>query len=416
MRLKEEIEALLGESEEHAIQREQTAFAELASPFEERLVLFGAGNLGRRTLAGLRAGGRGAVAFADNNPDLWGKAVMGLPVFSLRQAIEQFGRQAAFVVCVWRGEGDERLEKLVSHLLEQGCSRVVPFAPLFWRDSELFLPHYAQDLPHKVIRAKDSVLAAFELFTDQASRREYVAQVRMRLLGDWSALPDPVAHPIYFPADLVALRADEVFVDCGAYDGDSIASFLEECQGVFDGVHAFEPDPANFRKLEAFRSNLPTATAARIGLYQAATGRAAGRLAFDALGTGSSHLGSGSQEVDCTTLDQVLEGRHPSYIKLDIEGAEPDALTGASECIRSDRPVLAVCVYHAQDHLWNIPLQINALLPEAQLFLRPHVRGGWDLVCYAIPRERLIQSTGKHAAVRPRRQPTRVVPTPPAQG
>jgi hypothetical protein len=95
-------------------------------------------------------------------------------------------------------------------------------------------------------------------------------------------------------------------------------------------------------------------------------------------------------EVRCAPLDEVLEGVDVTFLKMDIEGAEPDALAGAAKLIARCRPVLAICVYHRQDHLWTIPLWIKRLVPEYRLYLRPHHEECWDLVCYAVPPERMI--------------------------
>jgi hypothetical protein len=74
---------------------------------------------------------------------------------------------------------------------------------------------------------------------------------------------------------------------------------------------------------------------------------------------------------------------------MDIEGAEIDALAGARRIIEKDRPVLGICVYHRQDHLWRIPLLISSLSNDYKIFLRPYSDEGWELVCYAVPINRL---------------------------
>jgi hypothetical protein len=92
--------------------------------------------------------------------------------------------------------------------------------------------------------------------------------------------------------------------------------------------------------------------------------------------------------VEGVTLDAALDGITPSYLKFDIEGAEPEALEGARRIIAGNGPVIAVCVYHAQDHLWRLPLAIQALQPDYRFFLKPY-KQVWELVCYAVPAERL---------------------------
>jgi hypothetical protein len=59
-------------------------------------------------------------------------------------------------------------------------------------------------------------------------------------------------------------------------------------------------------------------------------------------------------------------------------------VTGAATLIATRAPVLAICVYHAQDHLWRVPTALHELCPEYRFTLRPHNEAGWDLVLYAV--------------------------------
>jgi hypothetical protein len=93
--------------------------------------------------------------------------------------------------------------------------------------------------------------------------------------------------------------------------------------------------------------------------------------------------------VDLVCLDEALSGVEPTYIKMDIEGAELDALTGARGIIERYTPVLAICSYHLQNHLWKVPLLIRSFSDKYEFLLRPHFLEGWDLVTYAIPKHRL---------------------------
>ena len=89
--------------------------------------------------------------------------------------------------------------------------------------------------------------------------------------------------------------------------------------------------------------------------------------------------------VQVVALDDVLPDYKPSLIKLDIEGAEPDALRGAHRNIVKYGPELAVSVYHAPHHIWQIPAQIRSMLPDHRLYLRSHWYNGFDTVVYAFP-------------------------------
>jgi hypothetical protein len=83
-------------------------------------------------------------------------------------------------------------------------------------------------------------------------------------------------------------------------------------------------------------------------------------------------------------LDDVLPRFAPTFIKLDIEGAEIRALRGAAEMIQVHRPRVAACVYHLPGHLWEVPEYLRELLPENRLFLRYHGFNGFDAVAYAV--------------------------------
>jgi FkbM family methyltransferase len=177
-------------------------------------------------------------------------------------------------------------------------------------------------------------------------------------------------------------------VDCGAYDGDTIRGFLEQSKGRFRKIVAFEPDPESFRRLSETVASLLRGDS--IELHQAATGAEKGVVAFNADGSLGASVGSRALAVDCVTLDEVLQDAAPTYVKMDVEGAEIDTIRGASRIIRDHAPVLAVCSYHTQDHLWAIPRLIHSIRPDYRFYIRPHLMEVWDLVCYAIPPERGI--------------------------
>lgn len=383
-----QLEQLLSEGVAAATLRESTAFDEAVSPGTP-LVLFGAGNLGRRALHGLMRLGTPPIAFIDNNPKLWGTEIEGIPVFAPADAAARFA-SAAFIVTIWTGEGWDKMGQRCAQLLGLGCSRVVPFGLLFWKHPDIFLPHYAMDLPHHVLEDADSVRAVFDLWEDEASRIEYVAQVRWRLHHDFDSLPNPVKTEIYFPTDIFMTRDDEVFVDCGAFDGDTLKRFLHHRNGQFQRVLAFEPDPKNFAKLEQYVAGLPPNQSGKIDLYQQAVGARREIVHFDAMGNEASFVGSGSMEVESVSLDEICEGISPTYLKMDTEGSEPDALLGARRVLEQDAPALAICSYHRQDHLWRVPALIRAASDRHCFFLRPQLLDVWDLVCYAVPGARLL--------------------------
>ena len=383
-----ELEELLSEDVGSAIVRERTEFDRLTAGCADGLVLFGAGNMGRIVARKLRAVDVEPVAFTDNNSRLWGQCVEGIPVLSPADAAARFGSSAAFLISIWAVASRDRTAARRRQLTELGCRTVITFPALFWKFPELFLPYHMVDQPRKVLMEAAAARRAGDLWADDASRREYTAQLRWRLRGDFDSMADPVRQNIYFPSDLFSLTGSEVFVDCGAYDGDTVRSFLQVSGSAFEQIVAFEPDPANYEKLCQTVAGLPADVAGRIATHRKATGAAAGRVSFDALGTDGSAFGQGDIEVECVALDNAVQDIAPSFIKMDIEGAELDALAGARAVIARHSPVLAICSYHRQADLWRIPVLIHSINPDYRFFLRPHLIEGWDLVCYAVPPDR----------------------------
>lgn len=388
---KAELDALLSRNAEDVREDERRAFDRLAGG--RPIVLMGAGGLGRRTLNGLRRHGVVPVAFADNSPSRHGTNIDGVPVLSPRDAANQYGRTAIFVVTIWGANSPHRFAHSREQLRELGCEIVSPFPPLLWKYAGDLLPFYLQDLPSKLLDDREHVARAFTIWADEASRTEYVAQVRLRLNADFDGLPHPVPHPQYFPDDLFAWRDDEWIVDGGAYDGDTVRTVAALHGDRFGHLLALEPDPLNFTRLKATVAGLADAVRSKITCRQAAIGATRATVYLDPSGTASTATstiaGAQTIAVDADTIDALTSGAAPTFVKLDIEGFEIDALEGARATIDRHAPVIAVCVYHRQDHLWRIPLLLRSWRDDYALFLRPHNEEGWDLVCYAVPRARL---------------------------
>jgi FkbM family methyltransferase len=385
-----ELDELLNTDPQALKDWERNHFDRLAAPYQDSLVLMGAGNLGRITLAGLRKLGIEPLAFADNSKRLHGTEVNGVKVHSVEDAVARFNDRATFVVTIWGGTHNHRQKDSRTQLQRLGCKRYAQAASLFCKYPEAFLPYYCLDLPSKVLPHAGAIRRAFALMADDDSRREFVAEIRWRLKQDYDCLPLPVKEEMYFCDSIFRPAEHEDYVDCGAYDGDTLKCFLAHYQDSFKHYLALEPDPITYDKLRAYIATLPREVAARVTVEPLATGDRRTTLRFDPTGTPGTTFGSsGSMEVACVPLDELLAGRSPTTIKMDIEGAEYDTLKGAKEVIRRSAPLLEVCAYHTQDHVWSIPLLMHELNPDYRFYLRPHKDEVWDLVCYAIPPARL---------------------------
>lgn len=370
--------------------REAHTLERLLATHANRVVIFGCGGLGRSAIAKLRELGVTPLALCDNNQSLWGTTIDGIPVLSVPQASTSFGPDALFVVAVWNphhwfGEASNTLKA-------HGARTVVPYLPMYWRFPTGFLPVYLlNDLPHHVYEAKADVLAAESLWADTLSLQIYRANIHYRALGDPSFMPPRPAENTYFPPDIFTCAPHERIIDCGAFDGDTIKLVLSRCATNLDAIYSLEGDPVSFARLEAFVASLTPETQTKIHLIQGAVGRERSIVRFTSDGGTGSHMGSEAGiDVECYPLDHLNLAGPVTMIKMDIEGAEYDALIGGRGVILRDKPILAVCVYHIQHDLWRLPLLAHELLPDHKLYLRAYEGDGFQTVLYAVPPSRAL--------------------------
>ena len=377
MNSREKVEQLLSEDPESCRLRERTAFDELARPGGE-LILFGAGGLGKKLLRALRQDGIEPVAFIDNS--LAGRVVEGVSVLTPSEAAQRWGSTATFVVSIWASWADTMREQVQS-LRDLGCETVISFIPLLWKYPAI-LPHVQIDLPSHICEQKNKVLSAFNLWSDDASREEFVSQLRWRLYADFSAL-HPAVPGQYWQRDLIDPGQQAVYVDCGACDGDTLEQFISFTGGRFREAFLFEPDDRNFRALQQRLNAMPESIRQRIQAFPCAVAEADYNVSFSGGAGASSAAGTGSETVHCLSLDGTVS-IPPTLIKYDIEGFELLGLEGSRRIIAEIAPSLVVCAYHTQSHIWEIPLLIDSIRKGYRYYLRPHGQI-WETVCYAIP-------------------------------
>lgn len=141
-------------------------------------------------------------------------------------------------------------------------------------------------------------------FVDNLSADTFDRYIYSKVEGDTTALTPVIANNQYFPEDLFKLYDEEIFVDCGAFTGDSIADFTLKVNGRFRKIIAFEPDKVSFQKLVVNTQSLQNIELIHGGLWDSKC-----MLSFDVAGGGLSRVkDEGVNEVCLDTLDNVLKG------------------------------------------------------------------------------------------------------------
>ena len=136
-------------------------------------------------------------------------------------------------------------------------------------------------------------------------------------------------------------------------------------------------------RLAASLQNLPADLRQKVVLKNFGVGEKAEQIKYDPTGSDTFASASGLCTGNLVALDEDLHDVAVGCIKMDIEGAEPYALRGASRLIQRHKPSLAICTYHSLEHLWELPLFIHSLVPEYTIRFRHHTRSMFETVCYA---------------------------------
>lgn len=117
-----------------------------------------------------------------------------------------------------------------------------------------------------------------------------------------------------------------------------------------------------------------------------------GKLKFDSKGNASSFIcGEGNEIVKVRSIDSVLEGEKATFVKMDVEGAELEALRGAENTIRKYKPKLAICIYHRKEDINTIPAIILKYNADYRLYIRHYSQWGSETVLYAIDKRDLLK-------------------------
>lgn len=245
------------------------------------------------------------------------------------------------------------------------------------------------------------------LLSDEKSQRllDQIVDFRTDFDSEHYVIPDNNTQ--YFPHDIdVFASIDEVrFVDAGAYNGDTVTSLIQASAHrhvSFEYAACFEPDPKNLNalktKITALRYN---GSPPRVFVYPTGVWHQSEILEFSADQSASSCIADGSGPQDLTksilglSIDDCLFSAAPNFIKMDIEGAEKNALIGASRSITTYRPVLAICLYHRPRDLWEIPLFIHELVDDYDMHLRVYGDMLLETVLYCLPKPNITRFSGR---------------------
>ncbi len=190
----------------------------------------------------------------------------------------------------------------------------------------------------------------------------------------------------YFDDELFEFSSDETMLDIGAYTGDTFISFCDEYK-EWKSYIGFEADPEIYKILETEVQT--SGNMEKSLLFNYAAWNENTQLVFSDNPGSSTITNDGGTKVEAVVCDDILINRDITFIKMDIEGAEYQALCGLQNVIRQNKPIIAVCVYHLRDDFYNLPDLIERITPnEYTFYFRQYRYTPTETVCYAIPKKR----------------------------
>ncbi len=233
----------------------------------------------------------------------------------------------------------------------------------------------------------DDIEYVYSLFSDNQSKYIFLGLINYRISRDLKYLKGLMeTTPQYFPEELLSRRGGQsTFLDLGAYDGDSIKAFLKFVHGEYKEIIAVEASKKNYNLLLENMAGYNNIFCYNVGVFDKP-----GMIKFKMDDAKNAFISDeGSQIIPMDTVDNILNHRPVDYIKMDIEGAEYEALQGARTTLQECSPVLMVSVYHKVEDLYRLQLLIEDICPgKYAYYLRHYSPTVIETVLYAIPKER----------------------------
>lgn len=325
------------------------------------IVLYGMGNGADKILNWCEEHGVKVQGVFASDEFVRGQAFRGFKVERYADIKARLGEEL-LVVIAFASERPEVLERFAQLAAEQ--ETLAPHLPLFEESETVSLAWLAKHA--------EALQDVYERLADEQSRKVFANTLNYKLSGKINYLFECTTKREADLRELIAPSQEECYLDLGAYNGDTIQELGRLANWQWQQVVAVEPDRRNCRKLRVLAEELQQCGLA-VEVHEAGIWDRKGEISFsDSGGRQSTFVGAAKRVVPVTTIDAVAAGRPISYIKMDVEGAEVQALQGGAMTIAMCQPKLFVAAYHYDADLFRLPQMLWQLVPAYKLYLRKH--------------------------------------------
>ena len=338
------------------------------------VAVFNAQRLGEFVANSLKSSGVNVLTFLDNGASKHGTTVSDIRVVSLADLKD---KETPIIIATTRFS-----KSIAKQLKANGFNNYLPYPVLSLIDPQLY-PH---EIPYIGIQEDFSQniprhLGVFLSLVDDKSREVHDGLIQYRLKYD-ASYADAVADQYdrqYFDEKLISFSNDDVFVDLGGYDGDTVEKYIQFGSNVYKKIYLFEPDGSILERAKVRLKDFNHIEFVPTGAFSKD-----GELRFSASGrTNGFFSDQGDLIIPVQKLDSAVK-EDPALIKMDIEGSEKDALIGATNTIQSVKPKLAIAAYHFATDLWRLVDVIREINPTYKFYLRHYSETGLESVIYAV--------------------------------
>lgn len=226
---------------------------------------------------------------------------------------------------------------------------------------------------------KEEFNKIYSLLADEKSKQTFVNLIKYKISGKLEYLFQCEVDENEPYESFLEKRPQEYFLDLGAYNGDTALDFAKR-NPDYSRIIACEPDKKTFKKLVKNTEHLPFCDCQNVCI-SAFTGKGN----FSMKGGRNSIVSAQGEETDFSTVDSLLEGKKVTFIKMDVEGEEKNALSGAEKTILTHKPRMLISAYHRTEDLLSLPSGVLNIRDDYKIFLRHFASlPAWDTAYYFI--------------------------------
>ena len=230
----------------------------------------------------------------------------------------------------------------------------------------------------------DKYQKIYGMLADEESKSVFYNLVNFKYSGDMRYLKSfeisGNTEKVQYFEPFLNLPEKPVFVDAGGFTGDTSLQFIRNFPD-YSTIYLFEPEPHFLKKA---RENLKAF--AGIYFFEKGLSDKKATVHFTSKGLASYIDSNGETEIETDTLDNCISAETKiDFIKMDIEGGESAAISGAAQTIKKSRPALAICVYHKPDDFWKIPEQVLSISSGYSIYMRHYSEVSDETVMFFIP-------------------------------